>query len=85
LWILAGHTRSVEPWAVWIDARAEVGVTLPAVCLLVTGRATGQILPRGAPVLKEPERLRIVKHGASDVGLRGESDLAMAGSAERFG
>jgi hypothetical protein len=49
--ILALHLGSVEARAVRIDPRAEIGVTLHAVGLLVARRASVEILSSGAPML----------------------------------
>ena len=55
------HAVRVEVPPVRIDAPADRRMAGHAILLLMTGRATLHALPRGAPVLQEPLRLRRVK------------------------
>ena len=66
------------------DPPARGRVALHAVTLLVTGYATLQPLPRGAPVLKHPERLRVVVR-AVEPPPRRQATRLMARTAEDFG
>jgi len=66
------------------DLRSEVRVTLHAVCLLVARRAALQVLSCGPPMLKQPERLRIVEHGTACIARGGQPRLPMTITAERL-